>query len=52
MNHYLWLSRSCLISTALATTFSLKAKLYEERQAFRMIDYDNFEGEGVFETGL
>ena len=31
---------------ASATTFSLKAKLYEERQAFGMIDYDNFEGEG------
>ena len=29
-----------LLSTASATTFSLKAKLYEERQAFGMIDYD------------
>ena len=37
---------------ASATTFSLKAKLYEERQAFGMIDYDNFEREGLFETGL
>ena len=33
-------------------TFSLKAKLYEERQAFGMIDYDNFEREGLFETEL
>ena len=33
-------------------TFSLKAKLYEERQAFGVIDYDNFEREGLFETGL
>ena len=31
-------------------TFSLKAKLYEERQAFGVIDYDNFEREGLFET--
>ena len=37
---------------ASATTFSLKAKLYKERQAFGMIDYDNFEREGLFETGL
>ena len=41
-----------LLPTASATTFSLKAKLYEERQAFGMIDYDNFEREGLFETGL
>ena len=41
-----------LLWTASATTFSLKAKLYEERQAFGMIDYDNFEREGLFETGL
>ena len=41
-----------LLSTASATTFSLKAKLYEERQAFGMIDYDNFEREGLFETEL
>ena len=41
-----------LLSTASATAFSLKAKLYEERQAFGMIGYDNFEREGLFETGL
>ena len=41
-----------LLSTASATTFSRKAKLYEEQQAFGMIDYDNFEREGLFETGL
>ena len=40
------------MASASATTFSLKAKLYEERQAFGMIDYDNFEREGLFETGL
>ena len=37
---------------ASAMTFSLKAKLYEERQAFGMIDYDNFEREGLLETEL
>ena len=37
--------------SASATTFSLKAKLYEEQQAFGMIEYDNFEREGLFETG-
>ena len=41
-----------LLATASATTFSLKAKLYEERKAFGMIGYDNFEREGLFETGL
>ena len=35
-----------------AMTFSLKAKLYEERQAFGMIAYDNFERVGLFKTGL
>ena len=30
---------------ASATTFSLKAKLYKERQAFGMIDYDNSTGD-------
>ena len=29
-----------LLLTASATTFCLKAKLYEEQQAFGMIDYD------------
>ena len=37
---------------ASATSFSLKAKLYEERQAFGMMDYNNFERKGLFETGL
>ena len=41
-----------LLSTASAMTFSLKARLYEERQAFGVIDYDNFEREGLFETEL
>ena len=41
-----------LFSKASATTFSLKATLYKERQAFGMIAYDNFEREGLFETGL
>ena len=41
-----------LFSTASATTFSSKAKLYKERQAIGMIAYDNFEREGLFETGL
>ena len=39
-------------ASASATTFSLKAKLFEEQGAFGMIDYDNFEREGLFETGL
>ena len=37
-----------LFLTASATTLSL----YEEQQAFGMIAYDNFEREGLFETGL
>ena len=41
-----------LFLTVSATTFSLKTKLYEERQALGMIDYHNFEREGLFETGL
>ena len=35
------------MDSASATTFSLKAKLYEERQAFGMIDYNNSEREGL-----
>ena len=41
-----------LFTMASAATSSLKTKLYEERRAFCMIDYDNFEREGLFETGL
>ena len=41
-----------VFSMASAMTFSLKAKLYKERQAFGMIDYDNFEREGLLETEL
>ena len=40
------------MASASATTFSLKAKLYEERRAFGTIYFDNFEREGLFETGL
>ena len=40
------------MASASATTFSLKAKLYEEQRAFGMIDYYNFEREGLFETGF
>ena len=41
------------MASASATTFSLNAKLYEERRAFgMMIDYDNFERERLFETGF
>ncbi|PFX24747.1 F-box/LRR-repeat protein 4 [Stylophora pistillata] len=40
-------------ASASATTFSLNAKLYEERRTFgMMIDYDNFERERLFEIGF
>ena len=31
---------------------SLRKKLYEEQRAFGMIDFNNFEREGLFETGF
>ena len=40
------------MASASATTFGLKAKLYEEQQAFGMTDFDNFERVGLFETGF
>ena len=40
------------MASASATTFSLKAELYEEQRTFGMIDFNNFEREGLFETGF